>query len=164
MVEILPDLPDSDLFIHVVFFVEVETPDIQSYFLIIGVFRCLGICHLSQVIPSCDIPLKTNMDTQNSHVWKEIHFKTHHSWYLVSMLDFGGVSMFFFGAFMFSAFVYNEISPLSRSCFPHHAANLRLCQAIWCKWWRARMLARSDPTITFGALRCSEILGFFRCK
>ena len=27
-------------------------------------------------------PLKTNMDTQNSHIWKEIHFENHHSWYL----------------------------------------------------------------------------------
>ena len=34
-------------------------------------------------------PPKTNMDTQNSHIWKEIQF-----WnpsFLVSMLDFGGV-------------------------------------------------------------------------
>ena len=36
--------------------------------------------------------LKTNMDTQNSHTWKEIHLKKHHSWYLwQSMLDFPGV-------------------------------------------------------------------------
>ena len=27
-------------------------------------------------------PKKTNMDTQNSHIWKEIHFKNHNSWYL----------------------------------------------------------------------------------
>ena len=27
-------------------------------------------------------PLKTNMDTQNSHIWKEIHFENHHSWCL----------------------------------------------------------------------------------
>ena len=24
---------------------------------------------------------KTNMDTKNSHIWKEIQFKHHHFWY-----------------------------------------------------------------------------------
>ena len=27
-------------------------------------------------------PLKSNMDTQNSHVWKKIHFPNNHFWYL----------------------------------------------------------------------------------
>ena len=27
-------------------------------------------------------PLKSNIDTRNSHVWKEIHFPNHHFWYL----------------------------------------------------------------------------------
>ena len=27
-------------------------------------------------------PPKNNMDTQNRHIWKEIHFKQHHFWYL----------------------------------------------------------------------------------
>ena len=35
------------------------------------------------------IPMKSKIDTQNSHVWKEIHVPNHH--FLVSMLDFGGV-------------------------------------------------------------------------
>ncbi len=26
--------------------------------------------------------LKTNIDTENSHIWKEIHFPNHHFWYL----------------------------------------------------------------------------------
>ena len=28
---------------------------------------------------------KTNMDTQNNHIWNEIHFKDHHFWYLSQM-------------------------------------------------------------------------------
>ena len=27
-------------------------------------------------------PLKSNIDTQNCHLWKEIHFPNHHFWYL----------------------------------------------------------------------------------
>ena len=34
-------------------------------------------------------PPKTNVDTQNSHIWKEIQLKNHHFW--VSLLDFGCV-------------------------------------------------------------------------
>ncbi len=38
-------------------------------------------------------PVKSNIDTQKwRHVWKEIHLKTPAFW--VSMLDFGGVSLF----------------------------------------------------------------------
>ena len=39
-------------------------------------------------------PLKSNIDTQNSHVWKEIHLKTPSFW--VSMLDFGRVTKDYF--------------------------------------------------------------------
>ena len=35
-------------------------------------------------------PLETNMDTQNSHIWKEVHLKK--TSFLVSMLNFGGVT------------------------------------------------------------------------
>ena len=35
-------------------------------------------------------PLKANMDTQKSHIWKEIHLKNHH--FSISMLDFGGIN------------------------------------------------------------------------
>ena len=37
-----------------------------------------------------DTPLKSNVDTQNSHVWKEIHFPNP-SIFLVSFLDFKGI-------------------------------------------------------------------------
>ena len=37
-----------------------------------------------------DTPWKCNMDTHNSHIWKEIQFKNHHFWYLYCMLNFGG--------------------------------------------------------------------------
>ena len=32
---------------------------------------------------------KTNMDTQNSHIWKDILFKNHHSWYLYIYISGG---------------------------------------------------------------------------
>ena len=40
-----------------------------------------------------DTPRKSNIDSQDSHVAKEIHFQgdTHHFWYQVSMLNFWGV-------------------------------------------------------------------------
>ena len=37
--------------------------------------------------------MKSNIATQNSHVWKEMHLPNHH--FLVSMLVFGGVYSFF---------------------------------------------------------------------
>ena len=36
-------------------------------------------------------PLKSNINTKNNHIWKEIHFPNHKFW--VSMLDFGGVGL-----------------------------------------------------------------------
>ena len=46
-------------------------------------------------------PLKSNIDIQNRHGWKEIQFPNHHFWYLY-MLDFGGVYTYMMGTSGFS--------------------------------------------------------------
>ena len=51
-------------------------------------YRILHIPIYIYGLQATTTPPKTNMDTQNSHIWKEIHLKDHHFW--ASMLDLRG--------------------------------------------------------------------------
>ena len=77
------------------------------------VWSCEEVSHCR--IKMCT-PMKSNIDTQNSHVWKEIITFTKPS-FLVSILDFGGVVSYMFHCQSFvmfscsSHFLLQMISP-----------------------------------------------------